>query len=150
MRFHFEHLVSVPQEDAFAFHADPANLVLLLSDGPGFRLLHHDGHILPGAKTYFELTLCHILPVVFGFRHHLYEPPYRFGEERLHGPFRVFTHLHTFDQTPNGLLAQDDLDMQLPWYYGGEVTMRWIVAPLITQVFTRRQQALLRVLAQRQ
>jgi ligand-binding SRPBCC domain-containing protein len=148
MRFHFEHLVDLPQEEIFAFHADPANLVLLLSDWPGFRLLHHDGHILPGAATYFELTLYRILPVVFGFHHHIYEPPRRFGEVRLHGPFSVFTHIHTFDETSDGLLAQDDLTMQLPWYYGGEIVMRLIVAPIITQVFTLRQQALPSILAQ--
>ena len=150
MRFHFEQLLPVSQEETFAFHADPANLALLHADRPGFRLLHHDGHVLPGATTYFEVTVCHILPVVFGFRQQLYEPPHRFGEERLHGPFRVFTHVHTFDPTPTGLLAQDDLDIQLPWYYGGEVAMRLLIAPRITQVFARRQQALLRVLGQQQ
>lgn len=142
MHFIFEQTLKSSRDDLFAFHADPANLARLNAGQSQFQLLHHDGNIHPGATTRFRQKIAGILPVVLGFRHTIYEPPNRFGEEMIHGPCKQFTHLHEFEQSGDGTLIRDRLEVQLPWYLGGELGMRLVAAPLIRRAFARRQQGL--------
>ena len=142
MNFRFEHCIRLPIEEVFRFHEDPANLGVLLHGWPGFRLLHHDGHIFPGAMTWFEQTIAACIPMVLGFRHMLYEPPHRFAEELIHGPFRHFAHVHEFEQVEHATMVRDLLEVRLPWHYGGDAAVRICVAPALRRVFAFRHQAL--------
>jgi hypothetical protein len=96
MEFCFEQVVEAPIERVFGFHASPTHLALLHRDCTTFRLLHHDGDVRPGCTTWFEEKLAGFLPVVLGFRHVTYEPPLRFAEELIHGPYDRFIHVHEF------------------------------------------------------
>lgn len=143
MRFQFEQVIDLPRTVVFAFHEDPEHLELLHRGWAAFRLIHHDGHLHCGSKTWFETTIAHILPIVLGFEHIIYEPPHRFGEALIHGPFKKFIHLHEFDEVNTGTMVRDILEVELPWYYGGEWAMKIFVAPSLQQAFQFRAAALL-------
>lgn len=142
MLLQFEHRVPVPREAVFRFHEAPANLAMLLRNWPGFRLLRHDANILPGTTTWFEQTIARCVPVVLGFRHTIYEPPYRFAEELIHGPFRRFTHTHEFEAAGEWTLMRDILEVELPWQYGGQLGTRLFVTRPLRGVFAHRHRAL--------
>lgn len=143
MELVFEHHVPLPQDVVFAFHENPRRLELILMDWPSFRLLHCGDSIAPGNETWVEETTMGILPVVLGYRHVVYEPPKRFGEELIHGPFSRFTHIHEFEPAEGGgTIVRDRLDVAVPWQYGGAIAMRWMVAPRIRHVFALRGRAL--------
>lgn len=134
----FEHEVDAPLEATFAFHEDPGNLEQLLTVRNGFRLLHHDGCNRPGSETWFEITVAACVPVVLGFKHTLYEPPRRFAEKLVHGPFDFFDHRHDFVPVRGGTLVRDAIRIMLPWFYGGSVITRLYVAPIIRRLFECR------------
>src|SRR5262245_17591454 len=102
MEFHFTSFVTAPLAETFRFHEDPANLEVLHHECRSLRLLHHEGGIQVGAMTWFEITVAHVVPVVLAFRHTQYEPPLRFGEEVVHGPFAHFVHRHEFTPRRRG------------------------------------------------
>ena len=108
-------------------------------------MIHHDGCLYPGSKTWFETTIAGILPVVMGFEQTVYEPPHRFGERLIHGPFRKFTHTHEFDEMSNLTRVRDLLDVELPWHYGGEPVMQLFVAPMLQRAFRLRGATLLKL-----
>lgn len=142
MEFRFEQLVSASYETVFRFYENPAHLSVLHMGWPGFRLLHHEGHIHPGATTWIEQTMAGCIPLVLGFRHTIYEPPHRFGEELIHGPFSLFSHMHEFEPVGEKTLIRDRLAIQLSWQYGGESVTRHLAAPSIRSLFAFRNQAL--------
>ncbi len=142
MRFHFEHIIELPITTVFAFHENPEHLVLLHRGWTALRLIHHDGHLHHGSKTWFEITIAGLLPVALGFEHTVYEPPTRFGEQLIHGPFSTFTHFHEFVRTDAGTLAHDLLDIELPWHYGGDLAVAVLVAPILQRAFRFRRAAL--------
>ena len=148
MELSFEHVIPAPIERVFRFHASPVNLTALHRDPGTFRLLHHDGDVRPGCTTWFEQTVAGFVPVVLGFRHVTYEPPHRFAEELIHGPYERFVHEHEFEARGGGTLVRDRLDVAVPWQYGGTLALRVVVAPRIRAAFVARQQAL-RALAAR-
>ena len=147
MEFCFEQVINASREVLFAFHANPPNLAVLFRDDPTFRLLHHDGDIRPGCTTWFENTVAWCVPVVMGFRHIAYEPPHRFCDELIHGPYERFMHTHEFEECPEGGLVRDRLDVRLSWQYGGETVLRLVIAPRIRRAFAFRQRALERIVA---
>lgn len=143
MQLRFEQTIPLPRPVLFAFHEDAAHLVLLHRGWARFRLLHHEGGLQVGSRIWFETTLAGIVPVVLGFEHTVYEPPARFAECLIHGPFRRFTHSHEFQETAAGTVLCDVLDVELAWYYGGELMMSVVVAPLLRRAFRLRGKALL-------
>ena len=145
MRLRFEQIIKLPRSVLFAFHEDPEHLVLLHRGWTTFRMIHHEGCLTPGNRTWFETTVAGIIPIVLGFEHTIYEPPYRFGERLIHGPFSKFTHIHEFKEVEAGTTISDLLEIELPWYYGGEAMMQAIVAPLLRKAFLLRGNALLKL-----
>lgn len=145
VRFCFEHIVPLPRELVFAFFENPKRLDLLYAGRSKIRLLRHDSHVRVGAETWVEVMLKGIVPMVLGFRHNLFEPPFRFGEEAIHGPFSGFVHIHEFGLQDRKTVVRDLLEVGLPWHYGGGVVMKRIVAPAIKRMFHNRAQALARL-----
>lgn len=146
MDFTFEQTIDLPRQTLFEFHRNPQHLAVLLRDWPSFRLLHHSGSIDVGAETWVEETIYKCIPVVMGFRHTMYEPPARFGEELIHGPFRRFTHIHEFEaQGDTRTIVRDRLACELDWPYGGGLVTRTFAARHIRRAFAHRHASLQRL-----
>ena len=152
MQLCFEQVIPLPRATIFAFHEDPEHLVLLHRGWAAFRMLHHEGRLQQGSETWFEMTIAKILPIALGFEHSIYEPPQRFGEQLVHGPFHKFIHIHEFEKvtaedeaTNNSTIVRDLLEVELPWYYGGEWAMQLLVGPLLQRTFKFRGAALLKL-----
>jgi ligand-binding SRPBCC domain-containing protein len=145
MRFHFEHNVPLPMERLFSFFENPERIELLHAGWSKLRLLHCENRVRVGAETWVELMIAGCIPMVLGFRHCLFEPPFRFGEQAIHGPFSKFLHIHEFAAQNRGTVVRDLLEVSLPWHYGPETIMRRLVAPGITRMFHSRAVALKRL-----
>jgi ligand-binding SRPBCC domain-containing protein len=140
VRISFRQIQDVRRADLFAFHTDPGNLGVLLAGWRGFELLSHSGHIRPGARV----TLVQALgPLRFRmtFEHFLLEPPERFGERLVDGPFTTFEHVHAFEAEGERTAIVDEVSFELPWYRGGRIAERLIAAPLLRRFFAFRQEA---------
>jgi ligand-binding SRPBCC domain-containing protein len=130
----------------FAFFQNPAHLQLLMGTRPKFRLLAHARRVGLGTTLWCETTLAGCVPVVLGFRHTVYKPPWGFGEVLIHGPFDYFWHLHEFHPVNGGTLVTDLVKVKLAWMYGGAAMTRALVAPLLDRVFALRHQRLQRLM----
>lgn len=142
MHFYFEHIVPVPRDSVFHFFQNPARLELLHAGWSTLRLLHYENQVRVGAETWVEVTVAGFVPMVLGFRHTLFEPPVRFGEEVIHGPFSRFTHIHEFIGRKGTTVVRDQLVVCWPWHYGGNAVMRCAVAPTLRKTFQHRAEAL--------
>lgn len=146
MQLRFEQLVEASRERLFAFHADPANLAVLLAGWRGFELLEHAGSIRPPARVRLRQAvgpLRHELT----FEHFVCEPPERFGERQIRGPFARFEHVHEFQAAALGTVVVDRIDFALPWRLGGRVAERWVAAPVLRRFFEFRREAYARLVA---
>ena len=123
MILRFEQHLALDRESVFKFHETPANLVLLMEGWPGFRMLGHEGTIRCGSKVRVaERVGPFWIPLTF--EHFIYEPPYRFAERQVEGPLRKCEHVHEFIEEAGGTKIIDELDVELPMWMGGGLTMR--------------------------
>lgn len=140
MKLRFEQIVAAPRGLLFEFHSTPANLALLLEGWSGFALLEHDGHIRPGSRVRLEQRVVGLRHEMV-FEHFVLEPPQRFGERQLRGPFRRFEHVHEFFEDAHGTRVVDTVDFELPWRLGGAFAERLVAAPVLARFFEFRRAA---------
>jgi ligand-binding SRPBCC domain-containing protein len=97
---HAEQWVPQPREHVFPFFADPQNLERLT---PAFLRFHVRRRSTPDVRrgTLLTYTLrLHGVPVIWRTRIDEWEPPERFVDRQLFGPYAEWLHTHTF--TPDG------------------------------------------------
>ena len=75
------------------------------------------------------------------FEHFIYEPPYRFGERQIEGPFSKCEHIHEFIEEAGGTKIIDHLDVELPMWMGGGLATRLLVAPRVRRFFAFRKKS---------
>ena len=65
-----------------------------------------------------------------------WQPPYRFTDRQVSGPYSTWLHHHLFEETPDGTLATDEITYRVP---GGSLVNRLYVAPELRRIFTYRE-----------
>ena len=120
---------------------DPDNLERLMAGWPSFRLLGHDGQVREGGVIRIR-EHWGIVPIVMFFRHVLCDPPHRFRDELIHGPFDSFMHTHEFLDAPVGTLWRETIELSLPAVFGGAPVLRRVIAPRVQRALEFRGRAL--------
>ncbi|MBM4442607.1 MAG: SRPBCC family protein [Candidatus Rokubacteria bacterium] len=104
--------VGRPRPDVFAFFADPANLARLTP--PSYRLrLVRPVVMATGAVLDYELRWLGA-PIRWRAFVREYDPPYRFLDVQLRGPYTRWEHRHRFLDEDGGTVIEDHVVYRLP------------------------------------
>lgn len=71
-----------------------------------------------------------------------YEPPHEFVDEQKRGPYVLWRHHHTFEETPEGTKVADRVDYALPFGPLGQLMHRLLVRRQLLGIFGFRQREL--------
>jgi ligand-binding SRPBCC domain-containing protein len=66
-----------------------------------------------------------------------WEPPYRFVDEQLKGPYRKWIHEHRFEESRGGTRIIDSIQYD---HWGGALVNRLLVRPDLEKIFSYRQE----------
>jgi len=66
------------------------------------------------------------VPLRWRTRINVWQPPHRFVDEQIHGPYRQWIHEHTFEVRDGGTLARDVVHYAVPLDF---LVHRWLVLP---------------------
>ena len=117
--------VAAPLDDVFAFFADAFNLEAITPPWLNFRVLTAPP-IDMREETLIDYKLrLHGLPIRWRTRIEVWEPPLRFVDRQLRGPYRLWRHEHTFVAEGDETLVRDQVDYRVP---GGSLIHRLFVA----------------------
>lgn len=132
----------VPRDKVFPFFADAANLETITPPWLRFRILTpppiemHEGTLID-----YRLRI-HGVPIRWRTRISVWEPPRRFVDEQLRGPYRQWIHEHTFEPKDGGTLVRDHVRYAVPADW---LLHRWLVRPDIERIFAYRSEVLRRL-----
>ena len=131
--------IDCPRERLFPFFADAGNLEALTPPWMHFKILTPlPIEMKKGALIRYRLRL-HAIPISWTTRIAAWEPPTRFVDEQLSGPFRSWVHEHTFEERDDRTLARDHVRYQVP---GGSLVNRLLVRPDLEKTFDYREKIL--------
>jgi ligand-binding SRPBCC domain-containing protein len=131
-------LVPTPIAEVFTFFSRPENLERLTPPGLGFRILTPSPIAMKeGAVIDYTIRLAG-MPVRWTTLITLYEPPHRFVDLQLKGPYAYWHHTHSFEETPDGTLLTDEVRYALPFGFLGEIAHELAVKRQLAYIFSQR------------
>ena len=137
--FETELWLPVPREAVFPFFADARNLERITPPWLNFTVLT-PGEIPMRTGTIIDYKLrIHGLPVRWRTEITGWNPPFRFTDEQRHGPYRRWSHTHTFEEKNGGTLCRDRVIYAVP---GGALVNRLFVRRDVQKIFEYRATAL--------
>ena len=125
--------------DVFAFFGDARNLEAITPPLLRFRVLDPDAIVMgTGALIRYRLRV-HRVPVGWLTAIREWDPPHRFVDEQLRGPYALWHHEHTFEPLPHGsTLMRDEVRYALPLGPLGELARKLFVARDVEAIFDYR------------
>ena len=137
--FQSELWLPLPPEELFPFFADAANLDALTPPWLHFHIVTLPPvEMKAGALIDYRLRV-HGLPLRWRTRINDWQPPHRFVDEQIRGPYRQWIHEHTFKARDGGTLAHDSVRYAVPLDF---LAHRLFVRPDIERIFKFRMEAL--------
>lgn len=127
------------RDRVFEFFSDPGNLDRLTPAWLKFSLLSPPRTaITQGTRLDYRLRLRGI-PIRWQSEIAVWEPPHRFVDRQTRGPYSLWLHEHTFEESDHGTIVGDNVEYAVP---GGALVQRLLVAPDLEKIFAYRHHAL--------
>lgn len=132
--------LAAPLTSVFSFFSNARNLELLTPPWLRFEVVT-EGEIPMSRGTRIDYRLrLRGLPLRWRSEITAWDPPHRFVDEQVSGPYRTWTHEHRFDveERPGRapvVIASDEVRYQAP---GGALVNRLLVAPDLKRIFRYR------------
>ena len=105
----FEQEIDLDREQVFDFFADAKNLERITPPFLRFRIASQlPIEMCEGAEILYRLKI-HGISVSWRTRIEVWEPPYRFVDAQLSGPYRSWWHDHRFESAEGGTLMLDQV-----------------------------------------
>lgn len=140
--------LELPLERVFEFYAQARNLEALTPPWMGFTVLTPEPiRMRAGALIDYRLKL-HGVPLRWRTRIEVWEPPERFVDIQLRGPYALWEHTHTFERDgEQAVVIKDHVRYALPLGPLGEIAHAAFVGRDLRRVFDYRERAVAERLA---
>ncbi|MCU0572348.1 MAG: SRPBCC family protein [Syntrophobacteraceae bacterium] len=138
-------IIPLPIEAVFGFFGDASNLERITPPELSFRIITPQPvEMRAGTLIDYRLRLFGF-PIPWKTRISLWEPPCRFVDEQLSGPYRTWIHQHLFTRAGERTLMEDVVTYQLPFQPFGELA-HTLVRLELDRIFRFRRHSILRIL----
>jgi hypothetical protein len=130
-----------PREEVFAFFSDARNLDAITPPWVRFRMVTPGPlEMKAGALIDYKLRV-RGFPIRWRTKITEWEPPARFVDEQLRGPYRLWIHEHEFEPRDGGTLVRDRVRYAVPFDF---LVHRLFVRRDVARIFAYRTESLLR------
>jgi hypothetical protein len=139
--------LEAPVSEVFPFFQDPRNLAEITPKWMSFEVVHiDDGGMRAGFKIAYRIKWMGV-SLRWITRIKEYDPPHRFLDVQAKGPYKVWRHEHTFEETASGTRMRDLVQYELPFGILGDVAHRLIVRRQLRRIFDYRARRIAKLFA---
>lgn len=143
------HTIDLPRQDVFEFFADAGNLERITPPELNFHIITPQPiDIKQGTLIDYKLKMRGI-PIKWRTEISVWEPPFRFVDQQLRGPYNQWIHTHTFTElSPTQTLMEDEVRYRLPLEPLGDIA-HFMVRRELDYIFDYRQKVVAEMLGNR-
>jgi ligand-binding SRPBCC domain-containing protein len=143
--FQTSETVDRPIGEVFEFFSNAENLERITPPELNFHIVTPTPIVISeGTIIDYKLTL-HGFPMTWRSEITLWEPPYRFADTQLKGPYKQWVHTHTFTEADGGTLMTDEVRYRLPFEPLGDIA-QFLIDRQLRYIFKHRQRAVVELL----
>jgi ligand-binding SRPBCC domain-containing protein len=133
-------------QEVFPFFADPRNLETITPPWLHFEIATH-GEIRMRRGTMIDYRLrLHGIPLAWRSEITVWDPPFRFVDEQVRGPYRLWRHKHRFLTQDGRSRVLDHVDYAV---LGGRFVRNLFVARELERIFEFRRRKLKEIFGER-
>jgi ligand-binding SRPBCC domain-containing protein len=144
-----EQFVPRPLLEVFEFFSDAKNLQRLTPAWMHFRILSVDPEpVQQGTLICYSLRW-RIFPIHWTTEIIAWEPPHRFVDVQLKGPYKLWRHEHRFVAEGGGTRIYDEVQYQLPFGPFGRIAHALKVQGDVKRIFTYRKDAVRKIFGEK-
>ena len=133
-----QQLIPRPLDEVFGFFKRPENLARLTPTKLGFHILTPTPiEMKAGAVIDYTIKLSG-LPIRWTTLITSYDPPYKFVDQQLKGPYSFWHHTHTFSPTNDGTLIIDEVRYVPPLGILGRLAHALFIRHQLERIFDFR------------
>lgn len=137
--FHSEIWLPVPPKELFPFFANATNLNAITPPWLHFKTVTPEPIVMRvGTLIDYRLRLRGV-PLRWRTLISAWEPPHRFVDQQIIGPYQKWIHEHTFEPRDGGTLAKDHVSYAVPFDF---LVHTWFVRPDVERIFAYRSRVL--------
>jgi len=137
--------IAKPIDEVFTFFSDAHNLEKITPAQLNFRILTPGPiEMRKGTLIKYRLSLF-MIPFSWLTEISEWDPPHRFADTQLKGPYKQWIHVHSFKSEGSETVMSDHVQYQLPNLPFSENVHRWFVRNQVEQIFTYREQVIQRI-----
>ncbi len=140
--------LELPVELAFEFYTQARNLAVITPPWMGFEVITPGPiEMHPGALIDYRMKL-HGVPLRWRTRIDVWEPPVRFVDVQVRGPYALWEHTHTFERDgEHAVLVGDRVRYSMPLGPLGRIAHATFVKRDLKRIFDYRERAVVEQLA---
>ena len=136
----FTQQVARPLLDVFDFFSRAENLEVLTPPWLNFKILSAAPRpVQQGTLINYSLRV-HGIPLRWTSEIVEWEPPHRFVDLQLRGPYKMWRHEHRFEARDGGTLISDTINLSLPLGLLGQLAYKIKVQSDVQEIFTFRKE----------
>lgn len=143
-RYLLECSLTLPRsvEETFRVFEDPRNLARITPDWLNFRITTPGNPPMRRGLEIDYIIRWMGLPMPWRTLISDYQPPKRFVDEQIRGPYKHWRHRHEFRPHAGGTLVEDAVEYELPLGLIGRAAHQGLVGRQLLAIFRFRQQAI--------
>jgi ligand-binding SRPBCC domain-containing protein len=135
----FTQHVPRPLPEVFAFFSRAENLEAITPAFLHFKILAVTPEpIQEGTLISYSLRL-HGIPLRWTSKMLEWEPPHKFVDQQLRGPYKLWHHEHRFEARDGGTLITDTVTLALPFGVLGQIAYKLRVHAEVNEIFAFRE-----------
>jgi ligand-binding SRPBCC domain-containing protein len=136
----FTQQVARPLPEVFSFFSRAENLEELTPPWLNFKICKAEPQpVQKGTLINYSLRV-HGLPLRWTSEIVEWEPPHRFVDLQLRGPYKLWRHEHRFEARDDGTLISDTINLLLPLGFLGQIAYKIKVHSDLQEIFAFRRE----------